>query len=59
MNHHPARGGTSGPASVEVASPQAAPTLHLFDQVRTRIRTLHDSIRTAATYMDWVQLYLM
>jgi hypothetical protein len=43
--------------SVEVAPSQPAP--RLLNQVRSQILTPHDSIRTAATYMDWVRLYLM
>ena len=53
MNHHPAHEGAFEPVSAEVVLPQPTPSPRLPDQLRSRIRMLHDSIGTEADYVDW------
>src|SRR5256885_6542412 len=45
------------PPSPDDGSPPFPPP-RLLDQVRTRIRVLHYSIRTEQAYVDWIKRYI-
>jgi len=47
------RDGTSRP------EPQRSPKPRLLDQVRDRLRTLHYSLRTEDTYVEWVRRFVL
>ncbi len=42
-----------------MSAPQRSPEPWLLDQIRDRLRTLHYTLRTEETYIEWVRRFVL